>query len=367
MKEKTEKNQRNPSLDLLRICAMLLIILLHSIDHSGVLECAPEAGAVAHFYVRFTYMLSQVCVNIYVMLSGYFLVQSHFRLQKLAALWMETAFYALIIKLFFMLTGQIPFSAISLLSCFFPIITGRYWFITIYVGLYALSPFLNTAIKAMSRHQHMALNLILMLLFSFWNSIHPAIAGMNSGGGWGLAWFAVLYFTAAWLRLYWVPGKRRAIWLLLWATISLITALLYCFVGNSISIVRAITGNWYRYDSLPAYLSSLAVFICFLNVDIKSTHLSRWISFLAPSTLGVYLIHAHANLSPYLWEQLNLPRFVGQACFPGIQIITAVGIFFLCSGVDILRRLTLGRLETAAFIRDWCVRAENRLKALVKL
>ena len=188
-------HQRQANLDLLRIVSMLLIIFLHSIDHTGVLECAPAAGKMANLYIRFAYMLSQVCVNIYVMLSGYFLVNSRFRVQKLAALWLETVFYAFTIKLGFMLTGKAPFSVVSLASCLFPFFTGRYWFITIYVGLYALSPFLNNAIRAMDRKQHLMLNITLMLLFSAWNSVHPSFAGMNSGGGWGLAWFVVLYFS----------------------------------------------------------------------------------------------------------------------------------------------------------------------------
>ena len=367
MTKTTEKSHRDPGLDLLRILAMLLIILHHSVDHSGVLECAPEAGVAGYCYIRFVYMLTQVCVNIYVLLSGYFLVRSHFKLQKLAALWMETVLYSLTIKLIFMLTGQTPFSAVSLASCVFPIVTGRYWFITIYLGLYMLSPFLNTAIRAMDRRQHLALNLVLMLLFSAWNSIHPSIAGMNSGGGWGLAWFVVLYLTAAWFRLYYEPGNKRGPWWLFWVGAALITMLLYCFAGRRLPIVKAVTGNWYRYDSLPAYLSSLALLVCFLSVEIKNARLCRWISFLAPSTLGVYLIHAHANLSPYLWEQLDLPRLVGRAYFPGIQLFVVLGIFLLCSGADILRRLTLGRLETSAFVKSSCDWAENRLKALFRV
>lgn len=90
--EKMTKKQRNTNLDLLRIVSMLLIVFLHSIDHSGVLENAAGCGSVMHFYVRFTYALCQVCVNIYIMLSGYFMVTSKFRLQKLVTLWMEASF-----------------------------------------------------------------------------------------------------------------------------------------------------------------------------------------------------------------------------------------------------------------------------------
>jgi surface polysaccharide O-acyltransferase-like enzyme len=192
---------------------MLLIVFLHSIDHSGVLEHAENCGTAMYFYVRFTYALCQVCVNIYIMLSGYFMVTSKFRLQKLVTLWMEAAFYSFVLKLLFMVTGQDAFSITSLVSCFFPILTGRYWFLTIYVGMYLVSPFLNTLIRAMDKRKHALLNVVLFAIMSVWVSLHPSVAGMNSGGGWGLAWFVTLYITASWLRLYYTPSNKPMLWL----------------------------------------------------------------------------------------------------------------------------------------------------------
>lgn len=219
-----EMKARDAHLDLLRIVSMLLIILLHSIDHSGVLEQADSSSGAMYFYVRFLYAAAQVCVNCYVMLSGYYLVESRFRLQKLVALWMEVAFYSFTFKALFMLTGQSALSPVSLLACFFPIVTGRYWFITIYVGMYAIFPFLNRLIHAMKKTEHAALNLCLFVLLSLWVSIHPAIAGMNSGGGWGLTWFVALYLAAAWLRLYYKPSYKAGLWFAVALIIPLIMA-----------------------------------------------------------------------------------------------------------------------------------------------
>ena len=64
------KKTRAANLDLLRIVSMLLIVLLHSVDHSGVLENTENCGIGMQFYVRFIHALCMVCVNIYVMLSG---------------------------------------------------------------------------------------------------------------------------------------------------------------------------------------------------------------------------------------------------------------------------------------------------------
>lgn len=354
--------KRDANLDLLRIFSMLLIIFLHSIDHSGVLEQAEVSSRGMYFYVRFTYALCQVCVNCYVLLSGYYLVNSKFRLQKLAALWMETVFYAFFLKLLFMVTGQEAFSAPSLISCFFPIITGRYWFITIYVGMYLVSPFLNKLIHAMNRKEHTRLNLCLFLLFSLWSSLHPSIAGMNSGGGWGLAWFVVLYLAAAWFRLYYTPRHKPLVLLGIYLLIPLLMAAGQIAANAlGIGILKSVISNWFRYDSAPVYLMTIALFAAFLNIQVKNARISRLICSVAPLTLGTYLIHNHANVSPWLWAVLNLPSQMDSLWFLLIQLGGVVAIFAACIAIDAIRQATVGKLERSKKLQTLCNAVSNKI------
>ena len=354
-------------MDLLRIVSMLLIILLHSIDHSGVLEQAENCGMPMYFYVRFTYAMCMVCVNIYVMLSGYFMIHSKFRLHKLVTLWMEAVFYGFVLKLLFMASGRDAFSLVSLASCFFPIFTGRYWFLTIYAGMYLVSPFLNILIHAMDKKQHTMLNLCLAVLFSGWISVHPNMKGMNSGGGWGIAWFVVLYITAAWFRKYYTPSGKPLRYLAFYFAIPLAVAALQCLLGGAemAGIFRTVTGNWFRYDSVPAYIMTLALFMAFLNVQIRSEKLSKSITAISPLNFGVYLIHAHANVSPWSWEMLNLPAKMEFPWFPVIQIACVLGIFAVCACMDAVRKKTVGRVENYACLVSGCDAATKRIADFV--
>lgn len=356
--------KRDANLDLLRIVSMMLIVFLHSIDHSGVLEQAEYSSAAMRFYVQLTFALTKVCVNCYVMLSGYYLVQSRFRLKKLVTLWMEVVFYAVFLKLSFMITGKDGFSILSLASCFAPVLTGRYWFITIYVGLYLVSPFLNLMIRAMNKRQHTALNLCLFGLFSLWSSLHPSIAGMNSGGGWGLAWFVVLYFLAAWLRLYYKPDHKPAKWFVIYLLLPLIMAVAKCLRGGGIigDVVRVCATNWFKYDSVPVYIMTLSLFAGFLNIRISSDSWAKRISRIAPLTLGVYLIHAHANVDPWLWETMALPEKMDSLLFVPAQIGAVLLIFCACVAIDWLRKMTVGRLEQGTWIDRCCGYTEKWTK-----
>ena len=358
------KKTREANLDVLRIVSMLLIILLHSIDHSGVLERAEVGSTGMYFYVRFTYAMCMVCVNIYVMLSGYFMVNAKFRLHKLITLWMEAAFYSFVLKLLFMLAGKETFSLFSLASCFFPILTGRYWFLTIYVGMYLISPFLNILIHAMTKKQHSLLNLCLFGIMSVWVSIHPVIAGMNSGGGWGLAWFAVLYLAAAWLRLYYTPDGKPLKFFAVYFAIPLLMAAAQVVLkayGNipGAGTLHTVVGHWFRYDSAPVYIMTVCLFAGFRNVRMQGEKLSKVITFIASLTFGVYLIHAHANVSPWSWEVLDLPEKMDAMTFPLVQMVSVFGIFAICIMIDMVRNAIFKPLERSRLLDTLCKRMES--------
>lgn len=342
----TSKRQYN--LDLLRIASMFLIVLYHSIEHSGVLEAITTRDMhSSSIYVYFILAITKICVNCFVVLSGYLLIRSRFKLSKLVALWIETVVYSLLFKVLFMLTGSEPFSIVSLLSCFAPIMTGRYWFVTIYFGMYLLSPFLNAFIRALGYKNHTLLNLVLFLLMSVMSSLHPSLAGMNSGGGWGLAWFVVLYFLGAWFSLYYHPDYKVLSKFFLWILIPIfMVAALFFSKLSGIGVAVSITSNWFRYDSAPVYIATILFVVLFLNLHSpQSTLLCKLIGFISPLTFGVYLIHDHPDIRLWLWNKTMLAQHTHLLYFPLMQFAIVIGVFLLCIVIDSVRSAIFTPLE----------------------
>ncbi len=335
------EKKRNVGLEYLRIFSMFLIILLHSIDHSGLRESLVP-GTALYVWETFLYGLCQVCVNCFVMLSGYF--RSAFRPGKLVRLWTQVVFYALGVKLVLMGLGVIEFSLVSLLSCFAPFLTGRYWFVTIYFGLYLLSPFLNIWVDALDRLRHGLLNLLLFFLMSCMVSIYPGFLGMNTGGGWGLAWFVTLYLLAAWLGKYGIPLKNRG-WIyglgyLVCGLLLLGATLLTDRLG--FPLLTKIVKNWYRYDSVFSWAGSVCLFCAF--GCWKGSRCPRWVRAASSATFGVYLLHAHANVCvSAFWQGLGILRFSLEPWFPVYQLGLTAAIFAVCAGVELLRQRLLRR------------------------
>lgn len=348
-----KKKERNIGLEELRIISMLMIILLHSIDHSGLLESLVP-GSILYWYEWFVYALVQVCVNCFVLISGYFLIKSRFRFEKLMILWIEVVFYALIIKIIMMALGEIPFSITSLISCFVPILTGRYWFVTIYFGMYLLSPFLNIAIKAMTKRQHGVLIVLLFILSSMMVSIYPSFHGMNSGGGWGVAWFIVLYIIAAYIRLYYKPNSKPVKPLIVFLVCPIImTIALWIANKSGIGILIILVENWWKYDSVPVFVASIALLIVFLNCSKgkEYNHAKQFIIRMSSTTFGVYLIHAHANLcTETMWQRIGMVSNMSKLWFPLYQILMVIVIFLVCALIDMIRQWFFRRLKVDQFV-----------------
>ena len=119
-------------------------------------------------------------------------------------------------------------------------------------------------------------------------------------------------------------------------------------------IVLQIVKNWFRYDSAPVYLMTMGLFVGFLNIRIGNEKWADGIRFVAPLTFGVYLIHAHADVSPWSWEVLNMPEKMESALFPLTQLCVVLGIFAVCATVEAARKATVGKLEELPVISRGC-------------
>lgn len=240
-----EPNKRLYNLDLIRIIGMIMIIVLHFLGKSGLWDTYPPSS-LGYSLVWATVTFCNVGVNIFVLISGYFLFTSAFKLSKLIALSCEVLFYSVLVYVGLIATGNAAFNPGDMLFAFFPIITGKYWFITMYVGMYMLSPLLNKMIRGLNQREHATLLCILVLFVSIWPVV--AVAGGHEvqsyalNYGFSAAWFIVLYIIAAYFRVYYTPDYKplkHFIRYVLVAILSIVTVLSSIYLGHKGFIVFA--------------------------------------------------------------------------------------------------------------------------------
>ena len=343
------KVKRHLNIDLLRIVAMLMVVTLHFIGKGGLLD-AVQTLSPQYFVVLFFQGISIVAVNCYVLISGYFLIKSKFKFSKFFALIAQVLFYSVFIYLILLATGRIQFSTVSLFKAFFPILTNEYWFITAYIGMYLLSPFVNTLIQNINKKQHAKLLLILVglfsawptLLFFFWRYHSVGDAGYGIGSGYSVTWFLVLYITAAYIRLYYKPDyklKKHLLRYIIFASIIPLCTYIagYLFVVFKDERLLVLNSSFYAYNFLPTYIASIALFMLFLNMIINNNIFNKIIAFLSPLTLGVYLIHQNQYVSTIIWQKLQVSSQLPNHYFILFAIMSIIAIYITCSMIDWFR------------------------------
>lgn len=211
---------RDSNFELLRIFAMLGIIVSHIINHGwhlvNVYEVKSNCDIIASALTCFG-----TCGNVlFMLLSGYFLVNSNFKFYKIGKIWFEMFTYSVIIafiaKIFhwyiFPFGGDwnqyvtLGFDSIKstiskkdLILSFFPFLNNSNWFGTSYIIFYCFVPFLNKLIDVIDKKTHFYL-VITLLTFGVIIPSFPIIhAGLITSK---LYLFILCFFLGAFVRLY---------------------------------------------------------------------------------------------------------------------------------------------------------------------
>ena len=90
------KRERNYGIDALRIIAMFMVVILHVLGKGGVL-ISLEKFSLGYEIAWFLEILVFCAVNCYALISGYVMYGSKPKYSSLALLWLQVAFYTVLI------------------------------------------------------------------------------------------------------------------------------------------------------------------------------------------------------------------------------------------------------------------------------
>ena len=372
------KKTRETKFEVLRVLAMLMVVTLHYLDKGGLLHSmdADRSGGNLAFWLLEALCL--VSVNLYVMISGYFLVESRFTLRRLVKLWCEVFFYSVLVAAVCLIAGIADrgtyLNFYNLQYFFLPVVNNHYWFASAYMLMYLFSPFLGAAVKKMSKQQHLTLLIVILCLLSLPKSLVPAELAMDDHGV-GILWFLCLYIVAAYIRLYGIPflanGKKSLLCYGISAALIplgmlLVSGLRHMVVASAAE--AAAKGETFLlgfldpgfayvltqmddYNHILVLCASVGLFCFFVNWKPKKNLLMDVIAHIAPYTFGVYLLHEHLLLR-YAWpEWLGVNKAYGAARI--LHLLLSVLIIFIVGVlVDALRSVLFDQVEK---LIDWAM------------
>lgn len=352
---------RDHSLDLLRIYCMLLVVFQHFFVHGYYGGGQLQAGSMNWFLMNLIYPFQLVCINCFVMLSGYFQCSKPFRLKRPVSIWVQVAVYSVGLYLAVALMCD-SFSLRELIIYTLPVLTQRYWFVTVYLVMYLLSPLLDRAMAVMGKRPHGLCCCILLGAFCAADAVAAFTGGTWADRGTSLGWFIVMYLTGAYLRLH-VPVAPKHRWGFAVYTGSLLAVALFrflaFFVTMRLSGHPSHTSLFYDYTSILVVLASIGLFLAIRTVEIGE-RAGRLISFLATLSFGVYLVHDHPSVRPLLWRWLEPYALADSPWMLPYALCCAVGIFLICCAVEWVRQRLFSLLGIRQLTDRLCDRIQSK-------
>ena len=363
------KRKRMANYELLRILSMLMVITLHYLSHTGSLLEPGERAQGRQALGTFLESFCIVAVNVYVLVSGYFLAEAGFRLKRVFLLAGQVLFYSLAIPAVMLGVGGLAGDGgmYQWLPYLFPLHTEHYWFATSYVLLYLFTPFLNVAVKRMGKAQ-MQIGLAgLFVMFCGVKSVIPA-EFVTDRFGYDFGWFLCVYLLGAYIRRYGCPfldtaGKAWLCYVVCGLLIFGAVALAYLFHGKTGALAYAMEAP-FHYNFVLCLLGAVALFMAFGYLKLPAGAVTEGICRLSAFTFGVYLFQEHLAI-PHLWVGW-LEEFVGPVAETGIAgflwrlavsvlLVYVAGTFVDAVRLNVFRFAGryLGRTWLAGKVREW--------------
>lgn len=338
-----KQKARQANIELLRIVAMLMVVMLHYLTKGEATVSMVENLGPLNMILWFIKALCVVAVNVYVLISGYFLLEAKWKVSRLVSLWLQMMFYSLGVPLvcFVLGVGEIKqWGLYDWINVVFPIQMEHYWFITAYFVLYILVPVLSAGVKQLNQKQHGWIIAGLLLVISVPKSVLP-IGIPTDRYGYDFGWFICLFLIAAYLRMYGIPvfnRKRTAFAIYLAAVLGIWGISLVCAVltrkGLSFTHMMNMT---YSYNYLLVVIAAVALFYVFKYIEIPQGKVSYLICRISSYNLGVYLLHENMAIRTKWQFLLGIENVKGGVEIFPHMIFSVIAVFIAGVLVDYVR------------------------------
>lgn len=330
--------ERNSNVEFLRIIAMMGIVALHYVNGDiGGLEKYADSSIFVWAFVSGIRSIAIPLVNVFVLISGYYMIRStKFSFRKSADLLIIVFYHGFFLYIGFSLFSNSEITMNGILKNLFPFFYGSAWFIKNYIVLLLFVPFLNKTLTVLSMESYRRLLLIQLFLFSLWYSIgfSPPLAD----DGYGIINFITLYIIGGYIRRF---GCECEIITKIKSTNA--------FVYFCVCVFLTAFASWFINPFGYAFITNiLGASLLFLAVIKMRNHYYWSVNLLANYAFDVYFVHT------YLFPYLGVGKITGGVwLFPHLILIACscylVGFFCGCLRKAIMKR-TVNKLFDRFYI-----------------
>lgn len=358
---------RNSNIELLRLAAMFCIVFIHFVTHN---VSSPDV-----FGDTITRLLLDSCstivgktaVCLFFIISIWFLVDSHMTFKESCRrAWIlerEVLFYSILCYVIYAPALGEPYSFTTLVARFLPTLTGEWWFVSDYMLLLIMIPFLVKALRALSAREH-ALCAVLMVVFFGFVQYLPYIgwALVDSSSVMGLLILVtiVCYFRWHESSLFSKQHSTKVLFVACLSSVIMLAVIYVMQTWNTGPISALASKLWtpmQDWHNLPIVIISLTIFMA--TIRSKPHH---WpiVNHLATSAFAIYLITDTPEAETLLWTNLFPLHKLAQLPHPlGVMVLISASLCVICIGFDQIRqflfKLTVDRNPGKWFDVVYCL------------
>lgn len=308
--------------ELLRIVCMLFVVMQHFWGHAFYPELQSSNDTTSPATSFMTLGLLYVAVNCFVLISGYFRIKTNF--YRLFSFTFLCVFYNCLSLSFLRLAGGGTIGRTLILS-YFTDCFKNWWFISCYVFLMLIAPFLNKAIESFSNKK-----LLQSVIFV---GIADQVLGyfMNMDNGYSLIHFIFLYVLGAYISRgsNFLDKLTRMHSLLIYIICTLIWGIIaFATSGKNFYFMTNIS-----YNNPLIVIGSLSFFNYFRNIHFSSSVVNTIASF----SIAAYLIQDGIGRELYPWFNtvFNQNSVIMNIV---VMIVCSLTWFIGCCIIDFVRQ-----------------------------
>ncbi len=334
------KALRQSGIELIRIYAILSVIILHYFNpaHGGAINYLKGLDSVIANRLFYTFCFC--AVDLFVMISGYFLMSNYKRsLSKIVFLLFQASFIRIV---FYFVTAHLHSEPIKLNEVIVTAFSYGY-FIVFYSIIYLVSPLFKTSFDYLDSPNCRKAIIILFLFFSILPSLENVLCSFHvlgsdwsaistitkRGGeeGYSIVNFFLCFSIGGYLKRFYTGVHKLSKELLLLVINSFLL-----FIWGSIDWKSAWT-----YDNPLVILEAAFLLLIFADLSFKS----KIVNELSTSGFTCYLTHSF--FLPY--AQIN--RYASGSWFvlAAHLLLTATIIYFICYLIHKIYKLCFSKIE----------------------
>lgn len=355
---------RNSSIELLKVLAMALIILSHSVPkaglselaHSGVIDVSLATSDVQEFIAILCAYLGQIGNAIFIVCSAWFLLDSNrINLSKVTSIVLDCLLISVFMLGVFLCFGY-RFPLKMIVRQFMPTILGTNWFITTYIIFYMIHPYLNRVINNLKQKEHFIVNITFAVFYCILAVIKDSLLYFNK-----LLGFIIIYFFVAYMKKYmenFMNSRKINLMILISNIVGLFALVLVTdIVGLMLPLFSDKVSLWCKFWN-PLMI---AIGISAFNLAKMKTYKNERINFL--SSLSMLVLCFHCNPLVMLYFRFDFFEYIYRQ-FTFQHILLWILLFALFLAVTSILLSYIYKKSVAKTTKKWGEKISSKINVV---